>query len=94
MAFVACILSPSTKLPVCTAVICSTLTEEIEGFSGECVRLRAVPFNPVSDQEKYKLSFFHAENLSFLIEVSLSSVLEGLKNSLNQIIIKESLKGL
>ena len=27
--------SPSTKLSVCTAVFCSTLSEEIVGFSGE-----------------------------------------------------------
>ena len=26
----------STKLPLCTAVICSTLAEEIGGFGGEC----------------------------------------------------------
>ena len=32
-------LSPSTKLSVRSAVICSTLTEEIVAFSGECYSL-------------------------------------------------------
>ena len=31
------ICSPSTKLSVRSAVICSTLTEDIVAFSGECL---------------------------------------------------------